>query len=187
MKLFEARFNIPKAAFSTADHAAHKHRRAAITPFFTKTRIQQHGPLVQSLVDKICSRLSAEHDAGFKKPVNLHDVFACLSGDVITQLAFDKDYALCSSLEWQTPFTKGMTSLVSSTHVTTQFPFMVPIMNMIPDSVMLKNEQMGPVVRFRLVSKQSLSLVNLHTSLEDYILKLTLELTCVPANERVHP
>lgn len=153
MKVFEARFNIPKAAFSTADHVAHKHRRGAITPFFTKSRMQQHAPFVQSLVDKICSRFSQEY-ADRNKPVNFNDVFSCLLGDVITVLAFDKEYNLCSSQDWQTPFTKGMTSLVSSTHLTTQFPLMVPLMNMIPDSVMLKNEQMGPVVDFRLVSER---------------------------------
>lgn len=146
--VFQNRFSIPKAAFSTANHVAHKRRRAALTPFFTKSKIQNHAPFVQSVVDIVCDRLENEFQ-GKKKPATLNDMFACVAGDVIITLAFGEKMGLCESEVWKTPFTRAMDDLVGSTHLNTQFPFMVPVANAIPDSVMAKSEAFRPIIEFR--------------------------------------
>lgn len=132
----------------------HKHRRAALNPFFTKSKIQAHGPFMQSLVDAICSRLAAKY-AGRRKPVKFNDMFACLAGDVITNLAFGKKYDLCLSEDWETPFTKGMTNLASSTHLTTQFEWVVPLMNCIPDRIMAMSPLFQPIIEFRHIGRSA--------------------------------
>ncbi|KAJ5174167.1 Cytochrome P450 [Penicillium canariense] len=48
LSVFENRFGIPTAAFSTAAHAVHKKRRAALSLFFTKSRIQARSPSYSS-------------------------------------------------------------------------------------------------------------------------------------------
>ncbi|KAL4867993.1 hypothetical protein BDV12DRAFT_186272 [Aspergillus spectabilis] len=155
LQVFQNRFSIPTAAFSTADHLAHKRRRAALTPFFTKSKIQAHGPFIQGLVDEACQRLTDEY-CGQPKPLTLNDFFACVSADVITTLAFGDPPHLCQSPDWKTPFTQAMDDLVASTHVNTQFPFMVPVTNAIPPSLLAKSPAFEPVISFRqLLSSRS--------------------------------
>lgn len=148
LKVFENRFNIPTAAFSTADHVAHKRRRAALNPFFTRSKIQAHAPFIQTVVDTTCTRLEKEF-GGKQKPVVLNDMFACLSADVIVALAFGDEPTICHSENWQTPFTKGMDNMVSATHLNSQFPFMVHVVNAIPDSLMAKSALFQPIIEFR--------------------------------------
>jgi hypothetical protein len=150
LQVFENRFSIPTAAFSTADHVAHKRRRAALSPFFTKSKVQGHGPFIQSLVDTVCRRLTEEYQ-GQERPLTLNDMFACLSADVITSLAFGHAPQFCESQDWKTPFTKAMDDLVASTHINTQFPFMVPLTNAIPQSLLAKSPAFEPVITFRQV------------------------------------
>ena len=151
LKVFENRFSIPKAAFSTAAYSLHKHRRAALSPFFTKSKMQAHAPFIQSLVDTICLRLQDEY-AGKGRPLVLNDVFAALAADVVIALAFGDEPTVCVSENWKTPFTSAMDNLVASTHVNTQFPFMVPLTNAIPESILMKSPAIRPVLEFRHVS-----------------------------------
>lgn len=61
LSVFKNRFGIPLAAFSIAAYAVHKKRRAALSPFFTKSRIQARAPFLQQLIDKVCQRLESEN------------------------------------------------------------------------------------------------------------------------------
>lgn len=151
LKVFENRFAIPKAAFSTAAHSLHRPRRSALTPFFTKSKIQAHGPFIQGLVDRVCARLRSEY-AAQDRPLVLNDLFAAVSADVIVFLAFGDEPSVCATADWKTPFTTAMDDLVASTHVNSQFPFMVTLTNAIPDSLLLKIPDLRPVIEFRHVS-----------------------------------
>ncbi|KAJ6028402.1 Cytochrome P450 [Penicillium herquei] len=142
------RFGIPSAAFSTAAHSVHKNRRAALSPFFTKSRIQAHAPFLQELIDKICSRLASEN-AGQQTPLTLNHVFACFSADLIMSLAFGDEPSFILTPTWQTAFVRAMDTLVQSTHMNTQFPIMVPLANAIPEWILLRTQSFGPVVQFR--------------------------------------
>ncbi|KAM3436075.1 hypothetical protein MY4824_004553 [Beauveria thailandica] len=162
LQVLENRFSIPTAAFSTAAHALHKPRRAALAPFFTKSKIQAHAPFIQQLVDTICTRLRDEH-AGTGQPVVLNDVFSALAADVVTTLAFGDAPTVCASENWKTPFTEAMDNLVSSTHVNTQFPFMVSLTNAIPESLLIKSPAIRPVLEFRHSLNTSISrIINAH-------------------------
>lgn len=149
---FENRFNMPHATFMTAHADVHKRRRNAVAPFFATNKVRGHGPFIQSLVDKISQRMTDEY-SGQKKPLVLNDVFGCLSGDVITNLAFARSYHLIESQKWESPFTTAVSNLVHTSHWTTQFVWIIPLMNCIPDKVVMALSPIfKPIVEFRLVS-----------------------------------
>ena len=150
-KWLENRFNIPLSTFSTADHKLHKPRRAALAPFFTTRKMHGHGPLIQSLVDKMCDRFKQEY-AGQSKPVVLNDVYGALSGDVITNLAFAKSYNLIGTKNWESPFTIAVSNMVTTSHFMTHFTWIIPTMNCIPDKlVMALSSKIKPIIMFRRV------------------------------------
>ena len=93
--------------------------------------MQGHGPFIQSLVDKVCDRL--EHEvAGKGKPVVLNDVYGALTGDIIMNLAFAKSYDFIAAKNWESPFTMAINNLVTTSHYTTHFSWIVPAMNRDP-------------------------------------------------------
>lgn len=71
----------------TSNAETHKIRRSALAPFFAPNKIRGHGPFMQGLVDTISYRLRTQY-SGKGRVLTLNDVFGCLSGDVITNLAF---------------------------------------------------------------------------------------------------
>lgn len=149
---FQNRFNMPMATFMTANAESHKIRRNALAPFFSTNKIRAHNPFMQSLVDKISQRLATEY-AGKGKVLILNDVFGCLSGDVITNLAFARSYHLIESETWESPFTNAVNNMVHTTHWTAQFEWVLPIMNVIPDKIVGTLVPIfQPIIQFRQVS-----------------------------------
>ena len=159
LKFFENRFNMPQATFATADFHLHKPRRAALAPFFSTRRIQGHGPFIQSLVDKISGRLTQEY-VGENKPLVLNDVYGCLSGDVITNLAFARSYNLIGTEKWESPFTIAVNNLICTSHWMTHFEWIIPTMNCIPDKVLMAlSSKFKPIIEFRRASCPASQLV----------------------------
>jgi hypothetical protein len=149
---FQNRFNMPRATFMTSNAEDHKIRRTALAPFFTPAKIRGHGKFMQELLDTISRRLTTEY-AGRGKVLTLNDVFGCLSGDVITNLAFARSYHLVESDKWESPFTIAVSNLVHTSHWATQFEWLLPAMNMLPDKlVKVLAPIMAPIIDFRLVS-----------------------------------
>lgn len=148
---FENRFNMPRATFMTAHSDVHKHRRKALAPFFATSKIRAKELFMQGLVDKITNRMKNEY-SGQNKVLVLNDVFGCLAGDVITNLAFARSYNLIETEKWESPFTLAVTNLVHTAHWTTQFTWIIPAMNCIPDKVVGALVPIfKPIIDFRLV------------------------------------
>lgn len=114
--------------------------------------MQGHGPFIQSVVDKVCDRFEQEY-SGKGKPVVLNDVYGTLTGDVITKLAFAKSYDFIASENWESPFTIAISNLVTTSHYMTHFTWIVPMMNLIPDRlIMALSSKFKPIIVFRRVS-----------------------------------
>jgi hypothetical protein len=104
---------------------------------------------MQKLVDKICKRFREEY-AGTGKPVNMNDVWGCLSGDVITNLAFAKSYDLIGTPQWESPFTKAVNNAIITSHWMTHFPWIGSTLNRLPNSfVKALSSTLRPVVEYR--------------------------------------
>lgn len=147
---------MPHATFPTADYYLHKPRRTAIAPFFSTRRIQGHGPFIQTLVDRISGRLTEEY-VGKEKVLILNDVYGCLSGDVITNLAFARSYDLINTENWESPFTTAVSNMMYASHWMAHFSWIVPLMNCIPDKVVMAvSSKFRPIILFRKVNAPSM-------------------------------
>ncbi|KAI8314310.1 Cytochrome P450 monooxygenase [Colletotrichum sp. SAR11_59] len=67
LKQLENRFGIPGATFSTARHELHKIRRAAISPFFAKSKVREQTGDIQALMNTISRRLSTDEELEHKR------------------------------------------------------------------------------------------------------------------------
>ena len=145
------------ATFATADYQLHRPRRQALAPFFSTQRIQGHAPFMQSLIDRICHRMETEYK-GTEKVLVLNDVYGCLSGDVIANLAFARSYHLIDTPKWESPFTMAVNNMVTTSHFMTHFPWIIPAMNLFPDHVLMAlSKTFKPIVEFRRVRLASVS------------------------------
>lgn len=107
--------------------------------------------MIQNLIDKISARLTEEY-VGTGKVLCLNDVFGCLSGDVIFNLAFARSHNLIDTQHWESPFTLAVNSLVTTSHWMGHFSWIVPIMNCIPDQVLMAlSSKLRPLVAYRQV------------------------------------
>lgn len=73
----------------TVDHYAHKRRRAAINPFFSKARVASRQYIIQGAVEKLCNRLR-----GFSATdvVPLGSAISALTRDVSAEFLFGMSF-----------------------------------------------------------------------------------------------
>lgn len=83
-------FASQSASFSTPSHELHRIRLGSLALFFSKGSVQELEPVVQSVVDKMVSRLQALRGSGTN--VNVIHLYSRLTGDIILQYAFASSY-----------------------------------------------------------------------------------------------
>ncbi|KAH8203677.1 hypothetical protein TruAng_002207 [Truncatella angustata] len=135
IRKFKYRFNVPEATVHTVYSEHHRMRRAAIAPFFSKQRIFSRNGHLQQIVDRISHRFDTEYK-GTGKVVNMSDVWATMTADVITELAFARSTNFSAAPDFQSPFSMAMASSVGYAHWTTHFRPFVEMMNWIPDGIL---------------------------------------------------
>lgn len=123
LQRLENRFGIPGATFSTARHEVHKMRRAAISPFFAKSKVREQTADIQALMNTISNRLTTEY-AGTGCVLNLHDVWRCFAADNIMDLVFGSPLDLHLCPDFRAPFTGAITRVTSWSHVTRYIPIL---------------------------------------------------------------
>ena len=123
-------FGLRTSMFSTESHELHRIRRAALAHYFSKASLQKLEPGVQSQIDKLVARLQKLKGSG--TILNLYDVFACLTGDVIGQYAFAKPYGFLDEQDFA-PYWHQMAMDVSQNGpMLKQFGWMLPLMESMP-------------------------------------------------------
>ncbi|XXG98776.1 hypothetical protein Hte_005106 [Hypoxylon texense] len=85
-------FGAPLSTICAVDHNVHKHRRAAVNPFFSKFRVAINSDIVQRLVDKLCSRFDEFADDSNTARLSLSAAISALTRDVSTEFILGKSY-----------------------------------------------------------------------------------------------
>ena len=116
---FTRSFGRSVSNFATASHERHPIRRAAASPYFSKASVVRLEPLVQSLVDKLTSRLEGFKGTG--NVVNLIDAFKALTADIIVQYTFAKHYRLLDRPEFAPLWHRGIMDASEVSHRFKQF------------------------------------------------------------------
>ena len=128
---------IYNATFTTTGHALHRLRRSAIAPSFSKRKVLDRAPFIQSQVEKICSRLTQDY-VGRDKTVIMNDLFTCYAADVILESMFAMSYGFLDSPKFECPFGKSMKGLKSMAHLSAQFPWIPWLANRLPEKLLLR-------------------------------------------------
>ena len=126
------------AGQATVDHDLHKIRRAAQNPFFSKKQIQAYSPYIQSCADKLCRRLASEYK-GSNKPAPLSDAYGCFSGDVMMEYCFARNQNFLDIPDFRSPFLEAVSSLECATHLLMHFPWLLPLLKSLPESLLPSN------------------------------------------------
>lgn len=77
-------FGLRTGLFATESHELHRIRRGIFAHYLSKATLLRLEPGIQSVMDKLVSRFEGLKGSG--RNINLLDVYACLTGDVIGQV-----------------------------------------------------------------------------------------------------
>ncbi|KAF2634512.1 cytochrome P450 [Massarina eburnea CBS 473.64] len=132
---WDKRFGTENGLLMTVHGAAHKRRRAALAPMFSRRSILDFIHIIHGHVDTFAVRLQ-EFEVR-KEPMNLTNVFPALTGDVIMDYFFGFNQGQIKSPDF-TSFHAAFMNMGSTGHWATQFHFILPMMDMIPDWIVAK-------------------------------------------------
>lgn len=124
-------FGIRHAFLVTLDHDLHRIRRSAFACYLSKASIQRLEPCIQSVIDRMVSRLQEIKGSG--KVINLVDVFGCLTGDIIGQYAFASPYGFLEDPDFSPHWHRIMMAISINAHLLKHFGFLMPLMQLMPE------------------------------------------------------
>ncbi|KAL8699510.1 MAG: hypothetical protein Q9224_001378 [Gallowayella concinna] len=159
LQRLEHRFNNPKSSFATVKHSTHRNRRAALNPFFSKRKIASHSPAIQRRMIRLCQRL-AKHYMGTDQVLRLDDMWGCWTSDIIVDYCFERDYHFAEQPRFRAFFTDAMVDLLDPVHFITQFPWVVKLANMFPES-MITSLQPGMATVFQFNNEMKEQIVDI--------------------------
>ncbi len=142
-------FSAPGATFSTVEHELHHQRKASVSSYYSKRKIIEQAPFIQSQVDKICRRITKEY-VGTGRDLNLNNVFGSFVADVATVTAFDRSYGFLDQADFISPFITSLTSLKAFAHYSIQFPWMPRLLAQVPTAwLRIMQSSITPALEFK--------------------------------------
>ncbi|KAI0868177.1 cytochrome P450 [Hypoxylon argillaceum] len=146
---FRYRFSIPEATSLTAQAEAHRRRRAAIAPYFSKARLRSRNGDLQAVLDLISRRLTTEY-AGTGSVVNVGFMWAAMASDMITGITFGHSTNYSSAPDFTSPFMVAVGRSVRAVHFMTHFKFLSSTLDVLPDVLIAALvPSFRPVLKFR--------------------------------------
>jgi cytochrome P450 len=119
------------SSFVTIDHDLHRLRRGAYAPFFSKASVQKQAePVVQPIVNKLVRRLQQLRGTGVI--INLNEMYASLTGDIISQYALGAPYDLLDHPDFSPHWYQAWSNVAHNVHLLNHFGWVVPLMSMMP-------------------------------------------------------
>lgn len=147
---FSGRFGYASDCFSTIHHDLHRLRRRPLSPMFSTKKIAEFQPVIREKVEKFCQKISQYQDG---RVVRLNRAWMALTTDIITEYAFAKSYDQLDSPDFQDTLHEALLTIYVTGHFALHFPTVFPILDMLPDWLVLKMQPvLLPVVGLRKVS-----------------------------------
>ncbi|KAI0468832.1 cytochrome P450 [Xylaria cf. heliscus] len=129
---FSATLGTTKGSFSTVDHHLHRSRRMAYSPFWGSANIVAAEPLIMTMVNRLCERVSACKD----KDTTLRTLFAAISFDTFYTWAFGSSLGLLDDLKFAYKINQAIEVLITSPPFYRVFPTMMTIARKVPHIVL---------------------------------------------------
>ena len=128
----------------------HRIRRDVFAHYLSKATLLKLEPGIQSVLDRMVSRFEDLKGSGRK--VNLFDVYASLTGDIIGQYAFAQRYGLLDEPDFSPYWHEVIMGVSKNSHILKQFGWMMPLMQAMPPwLVKIVQPQMMPLIEFQQV------------------------------------
>ena len=145
-------FGVKYAFFAVQSHELHRLRRNNFAHYFSKASLLRLEPGIQAMVDKFVWRLRQCQSTG--QVINLLDLYACLTGDIIGQYAYAKAFGFLDDKDFAPYWHKLMIEVSMNGHLAKQFGWIVPLMKSMPDWLVVKtNPLMMTLINFQRVSE----------------------------------
>ncbi|KIW33393.1 hypothetical protein, variant [Cladophialophora immunda] len=135
--------------FTTASADLHKLRRGVLNPFFSKRSIVNYQPFIREKIQRLCTKLEQYKEDG--RILAINHAFSALAGDVICQYCFGLCYNHLESPNFEESFHDAFMAVSAFGHTTLQFPWVTPLLNALPDSIV---DKMNPALHMLLVLKK---------------------------------
>ncbi|OTB04507.1 hypothetical protein M426DRAFT_320624 [Hypoxylon sp. CI-4A] len=135
MERFRYRLNHPDSTLSTTRAEDHKLRRAALAPFFSRSRVRGYNHDLQTIMDRISHRLETEFK-GSGRVISLNYMWASLTADMIMELAFGCSSNMSQAPDFRSSIPESLFSVAFLAHYTTHFQIIGTMMKYLPDPVL---------------------------------------------------
>lgn len=120
-------------SLATIDHDLHRLRRAAISPFFSKTNVRKLEPIIQSKVSKLMGRMYQLEQT--REPVNLNIMYSAFTSDIILEYAFGESHHYLDNDDFNADFFGMMDSIHHIGAAAKQFGWLLPMLLSIPECI----------------------------------------------------
>ncbi|TVY88201.1 Cytochrome P450 monooxygenase, partial [Lachnellula willkommii] len=132
---WDVRLGNGNAIFATVHPAVHRRRRGALNPMFTRGAVLKLVPVIRDKLELLCKRLDGFEES--RTPVNFTRAYSAMTGDIIMEYFFGFTYKHVEAPEFLS-FHEAYMGFASAGHIAAQFPWFLPLMNSIPDSITLR-------------------------------------------------
>lgn len=122
-----------QSIFSTEPHALHRKRRAALNPFFSQKAVTSLEPVIQSNAEKLCERVMRQ--VGTANVLELKLLYFAFAIDTFSHYAFGEAFGSLDREDLGEEREAMLRSATESTTIARYFPWMVQLVNMLPESV----------------------------------------------------
>ncbi|GJC84772.1 cytochrome P450 monooxygenase sdnE [Colletotrichum liriopes] len=129
-------FGVDLSTFGSELHEAHRLRRSAIAPFFSKARVRKLEPMIQERANAVLGRLKGFAATG--EVMRLDHALTAYATDIITNYAFGLCHDRVNAPDFDAGFHSACLSGCQQVFLSRQFPFLMDIVKMIPGSWILK-------------------------------------------------
>jgi cytochrome P450 len=113
-------FGSTLSGFGTVDHDLHCLRRAAINPFVSKQKVTALQPVIQRLVDKLCTKL--ENIRGSDEVVPIECALDAFTMDVTTKYSIDRSFGYLDNPGWSSDFRELERAFGETAYMQRMFP-----------------------------------------------------------------
>ncbi|KAM7213240.1 Cytochrome P450 [Rhypophila decipiens] len=144
--------------FLTTDHDLHRRRRKPLEPFFSRQGVTKLQPMLAEVALDLESRfreLERQNNA-----IRLDHAFSAFSGDVIARICLDSDDSenrFLNHPDFSPEWYEMIDTIIRSIPLFTGFPWIVRIINRIPESILLWAYPRGHLInRFKQAARHKI-------------------------------
>ncbi|KAJ5345239.1 hypothetical protein N7452_003243 [Penicillium brevicompactum] len=130
---FTRMVGVPRSTAMTVDHDLHHSRRSSLARYFSRSSISKMQPTIQEKADKLAERLSVAHAKG--AIITLDAAFSATTADIVSEFISGVSLGYLDDENFQNGIRDAILSSFSFCHVMKFFPFLLPVVERIPQQL----------------------------------------------------